>query len=190
MANINVKLDKKAKNIVAKTADIGGDTPTPTPSTGFQIINIEDLKEYIGERHINVEKLKTFLASKDPNYAEKASVNIPSIIEVNYNHLSVFIHNISWYSGGDLNDHLNAYKEIIEQFTVESALDMDMWLVGSNSDSGSAEYNFNNVFPLFLAITFIDNGSISHISLTQLSMNLSSLSNGTNSIDPGLNSSQ
>ena len=64
MSKIEVKLDKKAKNIVSKTADIGGDTPTPTPSKTEEnfIIDLESSTDYL--MNININKLEEFLLSK------------------------------------------------------------------------------------------------------------------------------
>lgn len=61
MTKINVKLDKKAKEVVAKTADIGGDTPTPVEGTILPVrikgkkFNPETLLELLIEKGYNVD---------------------------------------------------------------------------------------------------------------------------------------
>lgn len=65
MANINVKLDKKAKEIIAKTANISGGDPVPTK--GSYTINIYFYEQQAGTEYasnlkaiVDTPELSTF----------------------------------------------------------------------------------------------------------------------------------
>lgn len=61
MANINVKLDKKAKEVVAKTANIGGGDPVPTKGM-YTILIYSNYQAYVSEVRtiVDTQELSTY----------------------------------------------------------------------------------------------------------------------------------